>query len=181
MPSPTMPTRLPPALSSFTALALPPGRIPALNSSMPACAAMAAAVLGLSPVSMTTRIPRRRNLSIAARDVGRKASAMAKIASISPPSASTTTVFPSCCQWRTMPSSSSPSHSGAPRRSERPATTPSTPWPAQALKPLTGSMASSAAAATMARAKGCSEFCSNAAARRSASPAGMPRASLSVT
>lgn len=130
---------------------------------------------------MTTLIPRSRNRATAAFEVGRRASATAKRASVRPPSASATTVFPACCQRRTTASSCKPSQTGEPRRSVRPSTTPSTPIPATALNPLTAPRTASPCAATMARASGCSELCSRAAAKCSASAEVRPRTSVSVT
>ncbi len=57
MPSPTIPTILPSAWSRWTSAALCSGRTSAITRAMPTWLAMAAAVLRLSPVIMTTSIP----------------------------------------------------------------------------------------------------------------------------
>ncbi|CVB88142.1 Uncharacterised protein [Serratia marcescens] len=54
MPSPTIATRWPCACSCLIAAALPSGSTPAITRSIPASLAMALAVTGLSPVSITS-------------------------------------------------------------------------------------------------------------------------------
>ena len=61
VPSPHMATSLPFACSSRMSLSLSSGVAWARKSSTPASAAMAAAVIGLSPVIMTVRMPMRRS------------------------------------------------------------------------------------------------------------------------
>ena len=61
VPSPHMATSLPLACSSRISLSLSSGVAWARKSSTPASAAMAAAVIGLSPVIMTVRMPMRRS------------------------------------------------------------------------------------------------------------------------
>src|SRR5262249_4184028 len=61
VPSPHMATSLPLACSSRISLSLSSGFAWARKSSTPASAAMAAAVIGLSPVIMTVRMPMRRS------------------------------------------------------------------------------------------------------------------------
>ena len=56
IPSPTIAT-LPYCCNFRITLSLPSGSTPAITSSTPACAPMALAVLSLSPVSITTRMP----------------------------------------------------------------------------------------------------------------------------
>ena len=63
VPSPVMATRRPPACSFLIRSILSLGVAWARKSSMPASAAMAAAVSGLSPVIMTVRMPMARNCS----------------------------------------------------------------------------------------------------------------------
>ena len=61
VPSPHMATSLPFACSSRISLSLSSGVACARKSSTPASAAIAAAVIGLSPVIMTVRMPMRRS------------------------------------------------------------------------------------------------------------------------
>ena len=61
VPSPVMATRCPAACSSRIRFNLSSGFAWAMKSSTPASAAMAAAVRGLSPVTMTVRMPMRRS------------------------------------------------------------------------------------------------------------------------
>ena len=61
VPSPHMATSLPLACSSRMSLSLSSGVAWARKSSTPASAAMAAAVVGLSPVIMMVRMPMRRS------------------------------------------------------------------------------------------------------------------------
>ena len=70
MPSPTMATFEPDSCSSRTTRSLSAGITPARTSSMPTACAMAPAVTGLSPVSMTTRAPRPRSAVTASALVG---------------------------------------------------------------------------------------------------------------
>src|SRR5665647_3262052 len=71
-PSPTMATRRPARCSSVTLSALSPGRTSAMTVSMPSWAAIRRAVASLSPVSMTTVMPRScrsRTAAAAVRDL----------------------------------------------------------------------------------------------------------------
>ena len=86
MPSPIMAT-LPRVFSSSTIRALSWGRIPAWTSAIPSSAPMAWAVVGLSPVSITVRMPRARKASRAALEVGFTTSAQAISPSNTPSSA----------------------------------------------------------------------------------------------
>ena len=70
-PSPTMPTRNPRACSSCTTASLASGKISLCTSSMPTSPATAAAVAWLSPVHMTTVMPRRLRALMAAAESGR--------------------------------------------------------------------------------------------------------------
>ena len=77
MPSPTIATHFPSACNCLMIPALCWGSISARYSLMPACAAMALAVMGLSPVSIRTVMPFFCKSSIAAFEVGLMRSAMA--------------------------------------------------------------------------------------------------------
>ena len=63
VPSPVMATRRPPSCSRLISAILSSGVASARKSSTPASVAMAAAVSGLSPVTMTVRMPMARSSS----------------------------------------------------------------------------------------------------------------------
>mmetsp|Transcript_42313 Transcript_42313/g.99250 ORF Transcript_42313/g.99250 Transcript_42313/m.99250 type:complete len:270 (+) Transcript_42313:4053-4862(+) len=168
-PSPTMPTgpRVP---SSPMAACLSCGSSSARTSSMPSWRAMACAVVGLSPVSMTGVMPSSRNAATASRLLGLAVSATANRASTPPSSASSDTVRPSA-SWACMAASSAGVHRPCswiqrwlPSSRAMPSTRPVTPRPAAAANSYTG-LASPISPRAMACATGWSER----AARLSAS------------
>ena len=77
MPSPTIATHFPSACNCLIVSALCWGSISARYSLIPACSAMAFAVTGLSPVNISTVMPRFCNASIAVFEVGLMRSAIA--------------------------------------------------------------------------------------------------------
>ena len=93
MPSPTIAT-LPSFCSSRMTCCLPSGSTPAMVSSTPACAPMAAAVRLLSPVSMTTLMPSFSSSAIASAESRFTVSATAITPSSLPSSAKKSGVLP---------------------------------------------------------------------------------------
>ena len=93
-PSPTIATRRPLRCSDLIASTLPSGSTSAMTSSMPTCFAIASAVARRSPLSITTRRPRRRSDDTTAWASGRNVSAIANAAATRPSMAAITTVRP---------------------------------------------------------------------------------------
>ncbi len=77
IPSPIMATLWPPAFSSRIFFSLSWGRTSATTSAMPSCLRTASAVLLLSPVSITTRMPIFWNFRMATSEEGLISSATA--------------------------------------------------------------------------------------------------------
>ena len=157
---------------------------------MPRWRATAFAVVQLSPVSMTTRMPCSLSAASASGVDGLTGSAMAKIAATRPSTPMKIAVAPS------SRSRSASSASGAtstpcsarnfalPSGMRLPSTTPSAPLPVGESKSATGAVAipRSSAARTMASASGCSLARSTLAASRSASSSLKPAAgTMAVT
>ncbi len=186
-PSPTMATDLPSAWRRLTTATLSSGSTSATtcSASMPTSAATERATAALSPVSSTGVRPRARSRRIASALVGLTASATTSTARASPSQATATAVCPAssaAALASARVAGSSMAHSVRsevrPTRTAWPSTTPWTPRPGTFAKSSgVGSppVRSSAAAAT-ARAMGCSEECSRAPARRSASVSDTPSA-----
>ena len=184
-PSPTIATTRPSACRRRTTSTLSAGRTSAMTSSMPTSAATARAVVSLSPVSSTGRRPSAFSDAIASAELGLTVSATTNTARAWPSQPAAIAVWPLASAARRAASSSgvrciaeSASSAGRPTTSACPSTTPSTPRPSRLAKPSTGGQRAPAAAAlAMAWAIGCSEACSSAPTRRSASSRSTPSAS----
>ena len=178
IPSPTMMT-FPFSCNARTSASLPSGRTPAMTSSTPAAFPIAFAVRSLSPVSMTTFMPRDLSSRMAFGLSSLITSATAMIPKSFPSAAKKTQVFPS--SERTSAFAVTPSGTSAAwRMNERlpPETLSvpreaSSPLPGSALKSVTSSalIPCSSAFRKIAFASGCSLFLSsdNASPNRSSS------------
>ncbi len=121
--------------------------------------------------------------------VGLTVSATARIPRTAPSHATAITVDPSASAPRNASASDasgsaahcSASHDGRPTATARPSTTPWTPSPAVATKPSTASRDPAPAASTTARATGCSDRASRAAATRTSSSPSTPDAATART
>src|SRR5215218_3007077 len=188
-PSPTIATRRPRRCRSATTASLSSGRTSANTSSMPRSAATASATWRASPVSITTRLPSRWSSWTAWRDSGRTASSSARAPSTSPSRATYSTVAPRRRHWSSWPASASGSRSpssrsraGPPTAAVTPSTLAVTPRPVIERKsPACGRSPRSRAAATIARASGCSLSASAAPASRSSPSASPSTAATPVT
>ena len=168
MPSPTMAT-LPLAFKPRITLSLPSGNTPAMTSSTPACLPMALAVFSLSPVSMMTRRPIFRSSVTAWAVSSLITSATAMMPSRFPSAAKNSGVFPSSANRFASFSIFSGTvatlliNFRLPPDSLVSPTFAAKPLPGSAWKAVTSrSSASPCPRWTMARAKGCSLFFSNA-------------------
>ena len=169
--------------------ALSEGSTSAMTSSMPTSSATARAVVSLSPVSRTGRRPSAFSDATASADVDLTVSATTKTAVARPSQPAAIAVCPRASAARRAASSAggrciaqSASSAGRPTISAWPSTTPSTPSPSRLAKPSTAASGPAAdAAAAMAWAIGCSEACSSAPTRRSASSRSTPSATATST
>jgi len=173
MPSPTIPTTLPSAWRRLTSAALCSGMTSATTRVMPTCRAMAAAVSRLSPVIMTTSIPRFCRAATAAADPSLTVSATPRTPAARPPTATSIGVLPSPARRRRSMVSGAESipavdsRRALPTRTSRPATRARTPCPVMESNAVASGTLSprSRAPATIAVASGCSEDASTAATR----------------
>ena len=94
IPSPTMPTLRPSPRSRRISSALSPGSTSATTWPTPTWAAIARAVRALSPVSMTTSMPRRRNAAMTRAESSFTVSATASTPAGTPSTAASTGVLP---------------------------------------------------------------------------------------
>ncbi len=164
MPSPAMATKEPSSCRLFTFSPLSCGRTSANTSSIPSFSATACAVLRLSPVIITMRIPCWCSCSTASGVVSLMGSATPKSPASSPPMATNMAVWPSfltvsACSCSGCGSICKASSSQTlPRATWRPPIWPFTPFPVNDSKDsaLTNSTSRCSAPATMAAARGCS-------------------------
>ena len=176
MPSPAITTVRPTSCRPRTVSAFSPGRTPATISSISSSCATAAAVVTLSPVSITMRRPSARSARIAAGALFLIGSATAIRPASSSPTATRITVSPR----RRLASAASPRessaipssvrNSGVPAATARPSITPLTPFPGCASKSARSARSTprSAASPRIAAATGCSlPFSRLALSRRS--------------
>ena len=180
MPSPTMPTTLPSACRRRTSAALWSGITSATTRVMPTWRAIAAAVCRLSPVIITTSMPRAWRAATAAGAPSLRVSATATTPAGCPSTATSIAVLPSAASrsWAASRTAASTPNASSSRRlptsTGRPSTRAITPWPVTDSNPSTSGTASprSVAPATIAAASGCSEARSTpaTAARRRSSP-----------
>ena len=155
---------------------------------MPSLRATACAVVRLSPVSITTRMPSSRSACNAAGAVRLTGSAMAITPAAFPSIATKMAVAPSCRSSSAWPLSpaveifSSAKKAALPRTTRLRSTMPMAPLPLGASKPITraSSMLRSFAAATIAAASGCSLACSTLAAKRSTVASSKPSAGMTA-
>ena len=178
-PSPTMATLRPSACSWRTLADLSSGFTPAKTRSTPSSLPTAWETASASPVIMTTWMPRACKASTACRDSSRISSAR-PIAPMTAPSAMTCRMMaPSAFHSSLDPSALSPCswrRFGPPTETSRPSTTAVTPTAVDARKSeaFVSSIPRDLAAATMARASGCSLSCSADAAADSTSSSVCP-------
>ena len=186
-PSPTMATLRPPCLQLGDLGRLVAGqdlgddacRCPAVRRS-------ARAVAWLSPVSMTTSMPRSCSAATAAAAVGRGASAMPITPAAWPSTATRTAVRPVGGQLVARGGQLAEVDAFAldqpavADHTRRPSTSATAPWPGTFSKPGRGSVGDTArvGVATTASASGCSDSRSTAATQRAAA---RPRRSPSAT
>ena len=172
MPSPTIATFLPFSCKRRISFSLSCGNTSATTLSTPTCFLIASAVLALSPVSMTTSIPKPDNSCIACLLVGFTTSATATTPISCPPLAKNNGVFPSTAIASPSWSNAPPSMPCADIRRRFPARqvtfwiSPIIPCPGICLKLFTGRKPKAffSASSTIASASGCSDIFSREAA-----------------
>ena len=189
IPSPAIATKRPSRWRPFTTSAFWSGSTSATTSSRRSLRATASAVVRLSPVSMTTRIPSACSARMASGVLSLIGSATPSSPTGMPLAATNTMVWPSprraSARSASGPSATPRSFMSArfPSATARPSTVPRTPFPVTPSNPETLARATprTSLPCTIAAASGCSLPRSSVAARRSSVPSSNPAAGSTVT